>query len=182
MANPEEKTFHCELIDPKGKLLDQEVAAVVLPAHDGHLGILYNHMPMLCQLGLGMRVTTASAVASPAGPEPSKARQAVGGARALRWFERTGRDATFEYVLLDGINDKDEHADALARLAGRHLNVNLIPMNPVSFAKDLKAPPPERTERFAGILRKAGVVVHVRRQRGDDVAAACGQLRLSRVS
>lgn len=99
---------------------------------------------------------------------------------ARRWFEKTGRDTTFEYVLLCGINDRDEDAAALARVAGRHHNVNLIPMNPVSFAPDLRAPPPERTERFAAILRKASIVVHVRRQRGDDVAAACGQLRLAR--
>jgi F0F1-type ATP synthase epsilon subunit len=60
MTNPEEKSFHCELIDPTGKLLDCQVTAVVLPAHDGQIGILYNHMPMLCQLGLGtMRVTPA---------------------------------------------------------------------------------------------------------------------------
>ncbi|MHC4547305.1 MAG: dual-specificity RNA methyltransferase RlmN [Planctomycetota bacterium] len=99
---------------------------------------------------------------------------------AERWFEATGRDPTFEYVLLDGINDRDEDADALARLCGRHRNVNLIPMNPVPFARDLAAPPSHRIERFAARLRGAGVVVHVRRQRGDDVAAACGQLRLSR--
>ncbi|MFI5401903.1 MAG: 23S rRNA (adenine(2503)-C(2))-methyltransferase RlmN [Planctomycetota bacterium] len=99
---------------------------------------------------------------------------------ARRWFEKTGRDTTFEYVLLDGINDRDSDAEALARTAGRHCNVNLIPMNPVSFAPALRAPPPERTERFAEILRKAAIVVHVRRQRGDDVAAACGQLRLAR--
>ncbi len=99
---------------------------------------------------------------------------------ARRWFEKTGRDTTFEYVLLDGVNDRDSDAEALARTAGRHCNVNLIPMNPVSFAPALRAPPPERTERFAEILRKASIVVHVRRQRGDDVAAACGQLRLAR--
>jgi 23S rRNA (adenine2503-C2)-methyltransferase len=101
---------------------------------------------------------------------------------ARRWFETTGRDVTFEYVLMGGVNDRDEDARALARLAGPHRNVNLIPMNPVSFAPELKSPPPERVERFAEILRKAGVVVHARRQRGDDVAAACGQLRLSRAT
>jgi F-type H+-transporting ATPase subunit epsilon len=62
MANPEQKTFHCDLIDPTGKLLDCEVSSVVLPAHDGQLGILYDHMPMLCQLGLGiMKITPAPA-------------------------------------------------------------------------------------------------------------------------
>ena len=61
MANPEDKSFHCELIDPTGKLLDCQTTSVVLPAHDGQLGILYDHMPMLCQLGLGtMKVTPAS--------------------------------------------------------------------------------------------------------------------------
>lgn len=101
---------------------------------------------------------------------------------ARRWFETTRRDVTFEYVLLLGINDRDEDARSLARLAGAHRNVNLIPMNPVPFAPDLRGPPPERVERFAEILRQAGVVVHARRQRGDDVAAACGQLRLSRTT
>jgi F-type H+-transporting ATPase subunit epsilon len=57
MDNAEQKTFHCNVIDPMGKLLDCRTTSVVLPAHDGQLGILYNHMPMLCQLGLGiMRV------------------------------------------------------------------------------------------------------------------------------
>ncbi len=62
MANPEDKVFHCDLIDPTGKLLDVQATSVVLPAHDGQLGILYDHMPMLCQLGLGtMKVTPAVA-------------------------------------------------------------------------------------------------------------------------
>jgi F0F1-type ATP synthase epsilon subunit len=60
MANSEDKTFHCDLIDPTGKLLDCRTTSVVLPAHDGQLGILCDHMPMLCQLGLGiMKVTPA---------------------------------------------------------------------------------------------------------------------------
>ena len=101
-------------------------------------------------------------------------------AMARRWFDATGRDVTLEYVLLAGINDRDEDARALAGLCGPHRNVNLIPMNPVSFAPDLKAPSPARSEAFAQLLRSRGVVVHLRRQRGDDVAAACGQLRLAR--
>ena len=83
-------------------------------------------------------------------------------------------------MLIQGINDRDEDADALARLVGRHRNVNLIPMNPVSFAPALVAPLREHCERFADRLRRGGAVVNLRRQRGDDVAAACGQLRLHR--
>ncbi|MEN6575763.1 MAG: ATP synthase F1 subunit epsilon [Phycisphaerales bacterium] len=57
MAQANEKTFQCELIGPTGKLLDCRTSSVVLPAHDGQVGILHNHMPMLSQLGLGvMRV------------------------------------------------------------------------------------------------------------------------------
>jgi len=103
-------------------------------------------------------------------------------AMAERWFSATGRDTTFEVVLLGGVNDSDADALALAQVAGRHRNVNLIPMNPVPFAPDLRAPPPERVEAFAKLLERRGVVVHVRRQRGDDVAAACGQLRLARAA
>lgn len=61
MDNPEQKTFHCDLIDPMGKLLDCRTTAVILPAHDGQIGILYNHSPLLCELGLGiMKVTVVS--------------------------------------------------------------------------------------------------------------------------
>jgi len=101
---------------------------------------------------------------------------------AEAWFNKTGRDVTFEYVLIHGINDSDRDAEDLAGVCGRHFNVNLIPMNPVSFAPALRAPRRDRTERFAALLEERGVVVHLRRQRGDDVAAACGQLRLSRNS
>lgn len=60
MAKSEQKTFHCELIDPTGKLLDCDATLMILPAHDGQIGILPDHMPMLCQLGLGtMKVVPA---------------------------------------------------------------------------------------------------------------------------
>ncbi len=97
---------------------------------------------------------------------------------ADRWFLATGRDTTFEYVLIDGLNDGDEDMEALARVAGRHVNVNMIPLNPVAFAPELRAPPAERIDRCVSFLESRGLVVHIRRQRGDDVAAACGQLRL----
>jgi len=101
---------------------------------------------------------------------------------AEAWFNKTGRDVTFEYVLIHGLNDSDQDAEDLARLCGRHFNVNLIPMNPVTFAPALRAPSRDRTDRFVALLEERGVVVHLRRQRGDDVAAACGQLRLSQAT
>jgi F-type H+-transporting ATPase subunit epsilon len=68
----ESKTFTCTLISPVGRLLECAATSVILPAHDGQVGILYDHMPMLCQLGLGqMNVTVASAQGdekAPAGP------------------------------------------------------------------------------------------------------------------
>jgi F0F1-type ATP synthase epsilon subunit len=84
MADSEQKTFHCDLIDPTGKLLDCETTSVVLPAHDGQRGILYDHMPMLCQLGLGiMRVAVVSATEhkeAPAAPGPDVSQPAGLGA------------------------------------------------------------------------------------------------------
>jgi 23S rRNA (adenine2503-C2)-methyltransferase len=99
---------------------------------------------------------------------------------ARRYAKETGRDVTFEYVLLAGLNDSDGQASLLADLAaGAHVNVNLIPFNRVE-GLPYGAPTEERVEAFAGILRARGVVVHVRRRRGDDIDAACGQLRLKR--
>ena len=73
MDSAQSKTFSCTLISPAGRLLDCAATSVVLPAHDGQVGILYDHMPMLCQLGLGqMNVTAASAEADQAvEPVPS---------------------------------------------------------------------------------------------------------------
>ena len=100
-------------------------------------------------------------------------------AEAARGYARaTGRDVTFEYVLLADVNDADWQAALLANLAaGSHINVNLIPYNQVE-GLPFRAPARERIEAFSGILRARGVAVHVRRQRGEDIDAACGQLRL----
>jgi 23S rRNA (adenine2503-C2)-methyltransferase len=100
--------------------------------------------------------------------------EVVGAAR--RYHEATGRDVTFEYILLDGLNDGVTHADRLAALAGRHFNVNLIPYNRVGGLPFRPTPTP-KVARFAERLRARGVIVHVRRRRGDDIDAACGQLR-----
>jgi 23S rRNA (adenine2503-C2)-methyltransferase len=93
---------------------------------------------------------------------------------------RGGR-VTYEYVLLKDVNDRDEHAQALARLLrGRNGKVNLIPLNPadsIPFAAPTKA----KVERFERILLDAGVPVSVRRPRGQDVLAACGQLHIKKL-
>jgi 23S rRNA (adenine2503-C2)-methyltransferase len=94
-----------------------------------------------------------------------------------RYLERAPRDfVTFEYVMLDGVNDGDEHA---AQLIGLVRDVpckfNLIPFNPFPGA-DLQRSSSERIKTFAKRLSDAGIVTTVRRTRGDDIDAACGQL------
>jgi 23S rRNA (adenine2503-C2)-methyltransferase len=92
---------------------------------------------------------------------------------------RGGR-VTYEYVLLRDVNDKDEHAHALARLLrGRNGKVNLIPLNPAGPIP-FEAPRKAQVARFEGILLDAGVPVSVRKPRGQDVLAACGQLHLKK--
>ena len=86
------------------------------------------------------------------------------------------RRITIEYALIDGINDSDGMARALVTLLrGIPVKVNLIPMNPVSHA-DLRPSGPERVAAFQQVLTKAGLSCFVRRRRGDDISAACGQL------
>ena len=84
---------------------------------------------------------------------------------------------TFEYVLLGGVNDSEQQARQLARvLRGIPSKVNVIPFNPHPGSKFLR-PTPEQIERFQSALRDADVQVNVRRPRGDDIQAACGQLQ-----
>ena len=103
-------------------------------------------------------------------------------AAAHRYFGQKGREVTYEVVLLEGINDRPDDAVAMVRLLGAlPCTVNLIPWNPVeeiAAAKGLRRPSPARTDGFAAALRTGGLKVTVRRQRGADRAAACGQLRL----
>lgn len=95
------------------------------------------------------------------------------------WFEVTGREVTYEYVLLGGVNDSPGHADALAdRLQGRRCGVNLIPYNPtpeLPYARPAGGGP----EAFQEQLQERGLVATIRWSRGLDGAAACGQLRLN---
>jgi 23S rRNA (adenine2503-C2)-methyltransferase len=97
---------------------------------------------------------------------------------AARRFDRR---VTFEYVMLGGVNDSADEARrlaALARACGAF--VNLIPLHP-GGAGAFVPTPPEGIRRFAAELRRAGVEVAIRKSRGTDIAAACGQLRVERL-
>ncbi len=98
-------------------------------------------------------------------------------AACRRYLERAPRDfVTFEYVMLDGVNDADAHARELVGLAGEvRCKFNLIPFNPIA-GSGLRASAPERIRRFAALLQSAGLTVTVRRTRGEGIEAACGQL------
>ena len=99
-------------------------------------------------------------------------------AAADDYFEQTGRRVTYEYCLLGSVNDSDQNARDLAQLlAHRNAHINLIPMNPVQ-SLELHAPTQPRSTQFADILRERGVNVTIRKRKGADIDAACGQLRL----
>jgi 23S rRNA (adenine2503-C2)-methyltransferase len=84
----------------------------------------------------------------------------------------------FEYILIAGVNDTDEQARELAKIARRlSAKINLIPYNTVE-GLEWSRPPRARQETFQSILRQHGVVATLRREKGHDIAAACGQLRL----
>ena len=88
----------------------------------------------------------------------------------------TRRKVTFEYVMLDGVNDKPEHARQLVRLLKNvPAKINLIPFNPFPQT-DYQCSTPEKIKAFSQILFKAGLITTTRKTRGDDIDAACGQL------
>ena len=95
-----------------------------------------------------------------------------------KYTEATKRRITFEYALIDGVNDETKHARELAsHLKGWHTHVNLIPLNEVEgtgYRTSLKT----NVRDFASILEEQGIAVSVRRTLGTDIDAACGQLRL----
>jgi len=96
------------------------------------------------------------------------------------YFAMTGRRVTYEYVLLSGVNDEPHHARQLAKLLqSRIAHVNLIPMNGVTEL-DFVAPTAPRTDEFVQILESFGIPATVRKRKGADIDAACGQLRLAR--
>ncbi|HKD37495.1 MAG TPA: 23S rRNA (adenine(2503)-C(2))-methyltransferase RlmN, partial [Pirellulales bacterium] len=96
---------------------------------------------------------------------------------ADHYFEVSGRRLTFEYVLLGEINDRPQHAHKLATLlSGRLALLNVIPYNPVA-GLPYRAPTRAAQKRFLEILCEAGINVQVRERKGDEINAACGQLR-----
>jgi 23S rRNA (adenine2503-C2)-methyltransferase len=98
---------------------------------------------------------------------------------ADKYVNRTGRRVSFEYTLMAGVNDADALASDLARLLrGRLCHVNLIPLNPTEDPT-LHASTTERALAFESRLRQAGVAATIRINRGRDIRAACGQLRLA---
>ena len=95
------------------------------------------------------------------------------------YADKTKRRITFEYALIHGVNDGDEHAwELVKKLRDMLCHVNLIPVNHVKERNYVKSTA-DRVKRFAGILNENGVETTVRRKLGSDIAAACGQLRRS---
>ena len=96
------------------------------------------------------------------------------------YFQKTGRRVTFEYTLIEGLNDQPEHVIQLAELLrGRTAIVNVIPLNPVPEFS-FRSPPGKVVKRFVEQLERYGIQVKIRFRKGDKIAAACGQLRRSR--
>ena len=99
---------------------------------------------------------------------------------AGRYAAHTGRRVTYEYVMIDGINDTPADALAAARLLSRQqAHVNLIPMNPVAHTP-WRPSGADRIEVFARLLRDAGIGTTIRLNRGVEIGAACGQLAADR--
>ena len=93
------------------------------------------------------------------------------------YFDRTGRRITFEYSLVGGVNDADEDASELTRLAKpRCCHINLIPVNPIK-ERDYVQSDAARIQAFKSKLEKNKVNTTVRREMGRDIDGACGQLR-----
>ncbi|MBQ1614826.1 MAG: 23S rRNA (adenine(2503)-C(2))-methyltransferase RlmN, partial [Selenomonas sp.] len=98
-------------------------------------------------------------------------------AAARNYADKTKRRVTYEYILIDGVNDGEEQAKELvALMRGQLASVNLIPINPV-VERNLLRPSKARIDWFEGYLASHHVNVTVRREMGTDIQAACGQLR-----
>ena len=93
------------------------------------------------------------------------------------YFDKTGRRISYEYSLIDGENDTPENAEKLAvLLKGKNCHVNLIPVNPIK-ERTYKSSTPKGVIRFKKILENRGINATIREEMGQDIDAACGQLR-----
>ena len=130
----------------------------------------------------GLQLTLSVSLHAPDDPTRDKimpVNRSVGVAKLLatceRYFKTTGRRVSFEYAMIDGVNDSDAQADLLADwLEGTGSHVNLIPLNHVAESP-LK--PSRRVRQFQQRLERRGITVTVRRKLGGDIDASCGQLR-----
>ena len=96
-----------------------------------------------------------------------------------RYFEDTGRRISYEYAVIDGVNDSDAQADRLAELLrGQPGHVNLIPLNDV---EESPLKPSRRVRQFQQRLESHGITATVRRKLGGDIDASCGQLRRKQI-
>jgi 23S rRNA (adenine2503-C2)-methyltransferase len=98
-------------------------------------------------------------------------------AACLRYLDRAPRDfITFEYIMLEGVNDSEKHARELISLVRDvPCKFNLIPFNPIPQAPYRRSKM-DAVRRFQDVLMQAGIVTTIRKTRGDDIAGACGQL------
>ena len=97
----------------------------------------------------------------------------------LYFYEKTGRRLTFEYSLVEGVNDGTEHARELAALVkGMNCHINLIPVNPIK-ERSYRKSDSSKIQNFKKTLEKYRINVTIRREMGADINAACGQLRKS---
>jgi len=133
-----------------------------------------------------LTITLALSLHAP-NDEVRKSLMPIANAYALRdvldachyYFEKTGRRLTFEYSLVQGVNDNLEEAEALAKLIrNQHGHVNLIPVNPIK-ERDYVQSNRRAVEAFKQHLEKNGINVTIRREMGRDIDGACGQLRKS---
>ena len=96
---------------------------------------------------------------------------------AQKYAEKTGRRITYEYLLIEGINDQKEHGlEFIQLLRGKLASINLIPYNPVC-EKPYRRPNNDTVQNFYQMIEKSGIPVSIRREMGKDIDAACGQLR-----
>ena len=132
--------------------------------------------------GYGLQLTLSVSLHAPDDETRSRimpVNQSVGVEKLMetcrRYFEKTGRRISYEYAMIDGVNDADWQADLLAkRLRGAPAHVNLIPLNEV---EESPLKPSRRVAAFQKRLEGHGVTVTVRRRLGGDIDASCGQLR-----